>query len=255
MLDFWVKFKEIHLYVEHEVDNLIIVDDMLLLIAEESDVAGIEVDREGDVEWVKFDWDGVVERVEAYATSDVGRVEVDEEGATATGIEDSDEHDSLVGSDEDEEHEDGERRRNKFPLYNDHNYQGSLKMKLREIQRRSASEMHVNVNIDCYYRAKKIVEKMAGNHKEEFGQVWDYTHKLRSKIAGSTIKMVVQTVTVDSPPYFKRFYVCFDVLKRGWEARCGALIGLDGYFLKDPFKSEFLTTVGRDANNQIFPIA
>ncbi|MBA0704830.1 hypothetical protein Golax_017062 [Gossypium laxum] len=31
---------------------------------------------------------------------------------------DSDEHGSLVGSDEDEEHEDG-KRRSKFPLYND----------------------------------------------------------------------------------------------------------------------------------------
>ncbi|KAL1112717.1 hypothetical protein V6Z11_D02G144000 [Gossypium hirsutum] len=55
MLDFWVKFKQIDLYVEHEVDNLII---------------------------------------------------------------DSDEHGSLVGSDEDEEHEDG-KRMSKFPLYND----------------------------------------------------------------------------------------------------------------------------------------
>ncbi|MBA0700931.1 hypothetical protein Goari_022499 [Gossypium aridum] len=38
MLDFWVKFKEIHLYVEHEVDNPIIVDDMLFLTVGESDV-------------------------------------------------------------------------------------------------------------------------------------------------------------------------------------------------------------------------
>ncbi|KAL1182065.1 hypothetical protein V6Z11_A02G093300 [Gossypium hirsutum] len=28
MLDFWVKFKEIELYVEHEVDNPIIVDEI-----------------------------------------------------------------------------------------------------------------------------------------------------------------------------------------------------------------------------------
>ncbi|MBA0754869.1 hypothetical protein Gogos_020015, partial [Gossypium gossypioides] len=53
------------------------------------------------------------------------------------------------------------------------------KMKLREIQRRCAFEMHVNVTIDCCYRAKKILkEKMAGNHKEEFGLLWDYTHEL-----------------------------------------------------------------------------
>lgn len=33
------------------------------------------------------------------------------------------------------------------------------KMKLREIQRRCASEMYVNVTIDCCYRAKKIVNE------------------------------------------------------------------------------------------------
>ncbi|MBA0607377.1 hypothetical protein Godav_019688 [Gossypium davidsonii] len=65
------------------------------------------------------------------------------------------------------------------------------KMKLREIQIKCGFEMHVNVTIDCFYRAKKIVkEKMAGNHKEEFGLLWNYAHELR-------------------------YYVCFDALKRG----------------------------------------
>ncbi|KAK5845762.1 hypothetical protein PVK06_001981 [Gossypium arboreum] len=72
------------------------------------------------------------------------------------------------------------------------------KMKLREIQRRCASKMHVNVTIDCCYRAKKIVnEKMAKNHKDEFGFLWDYAHELRSKISGSTIKMTVQRAVVE----------------------------------------------------------
>lgn len=39
------------------------------------------------------------------------------------------------------------------------------------------------------------------------------------------------------------------------ESGCRPLIGLDGCFLKGPFKSKFLKSVGRDANNQIFPIA
>ncbi|PPR80947.1 hypothetical protein GOBAR_AA39768 [Gossypium barbadense] len=176
---------------------------------------------------------------------------------------DSDEHGSLVESDEDEEHEDGERRRSKFPLYNDKlkfslgmlfndgkqfksairkyskecrrqlkfiknepkrfvmrcihhcsvsfkikivtidmiaqhfevNIKDHPKLKLREIQRRCAFEMHKIVN-----------EKMAGNHKEGFGLLWDYAHELRSKMPGSTIKMIVQRVT--------GYYVCFDALKR-----------------------------------------
>ncbi|MBA0693165.1 hypothetical protein Goari_010669, partial [Gossypium aridum] len=48
-----------------------------------------------------------------------------------------------------------------------------LKMKPREIQRRCASKMYVNVTIDYCYRVKKIVnEKMVGNNKEKFGLLW-----------------------------------------------------------------------------------
>ncbi|MBA0707487.1 hypothetical protein Golax_019528, partial [Gossypium laxum] len=42
-------------------------------------------------------------------------------------------------------------------------------MKLREIQGRVASEMHVNVNMTRCRRAKNMVkDKLAGNFEEEF---------------------------------------------------------------------------------------
>ncbi|MBA0868951.1 hypothetical protein Goshw_020982 [Gossypium schwendimanii] len=66
MLDVWVKFKEIELYVEHEVDNPIIADKNFLLTTGEGDVEEVEVDREGD---------------------DEGEVQADGEGVSTTGIE------------------------------------------------------------------------------------------------------------------------------------------------------------------------
>ncbi|MBA0753859.1 hypothetical protein Gogos_021378 [Gossypium gossypioides] len=167
MLDFWVKFKEIKLYVEHKVDNPIIVDKIFLLTTREGDVEGVEVDGEGDDEGVESDGEGDLEKVESGREGEVGEVQADGEGVSATDIEvdedivmengvdnvadeyvgdfttsdgldnvaavrsggeedenktevwDSDKHGSLVGSDEGEEHEDGEKRRSKFPLYND----------------------------------------------------------------------------------------------------------------------------------------
>ncbi|KAL4291829.1 hypothetical protein GQ457_14G004970 [Hibiscus cannabinus] len=81
------------------------------------------------------------------------------------------------------------------------------KMKLKEIQRRVASEMHVNVNITRCKRAKKRVnEKLSGNFKEEFAMLWDYADELRLKNPG-------------------------------------------------PFKGELLSAIGRDANNQMYPVA
>ncbi|MBA0786621.1 hypothetical protein Gotri_025139 [Gossypium trilobum] len=168
MLDFWVKFKEIELYVEHEVDNPIIIDEIFLLTTGEGDVEGVEVYGEGDDEEVESDEaDGegmsatsievdedinmeiggyiclgstvgedndsevvadeyagdftTLDRVDNIADEYAGDFTTsdglnnvaatrsgEEEDGNETEVWDSDEHGSLVGSDEDEEHEDGE---------------------------------------------------------------------------------------------------------------------------------------------------
>ncbi|MBA0683715.1 hypothetical protein Goari_025351 [Gossypium aridum] len=45
--------------------------------------------------------------------------------------------------------------------------------------------------------------------------------------------MAVNRVTTEAPPHFKRFYVCFEALKRG------------------PFKGEMLFAVGRNGINHM----
>ena len=54
---------------------------------------------------------------------------------------------------------------------------------------------------------------------------------------------------------FRRMFICFEALKKGWKAGCRPLIGLDGSFLKGHVKGEIFVAVGKDASNQIFPIA
>lgn len=55
--------------------------------------------------------------------------------------------------------------------------------------------------------------------------------------------------------FFQRIYVCFGALKRGFLEGCRKIIGLDWCFLKGLLKGEILTTVGRGANNQMYPVA
>ncbi|XP_039028523.1 uncharacterized protein LOC120162440 [Hibiscus syriacus] len=43
--------------------------------------------------------------------------------------------------------------------------------------------------------------------------------------------------------------------KRGWKEGCRPIIGVDGCFLKGPFKGILLSVVGRDVNDQMYPIA
>ena len=54
---------------------------------------------------------------------------------------------------------------------------------------------------------------------------------------------------------FKRINVCLDVCKSTFATTCRPLIGLDGCFLKGEYGGQLLSTVGKDGNNQMFPIA
>lgn len=46
-------------------------------------------------------------------------------------------------------------------------------------------------------------------------------------------------------------YICLTAAREGFLGGCKRIIGVDGYFLK----GQLLVVVGRDRNNQIFPIA
>lgn len=55
--------------------------------------------------------------------------------------------------------------------------------------------------------------------------------------------------------FFDRFYVCYAVLRDIWRTTCRPIFGIDGCFLKTMAKGQLLAEVGRDANNQIYPLA
>ena len=50
-------------------------------------------------------------------------------------------------------------------------------------------------------------------------------------------------------------YVCLEACKSAFVTTCRPLIGLDGCFLKGEFGGQLLSVVGKDENNQMFPLA
>jgi hypothetical protein len=60
---------------------------------------------------------------------------------------------------------------------------------------------------------------------------------------------------IEDKQVFERFYVCFDVLKKGFLAGCRKVIGLDGCWFKGGNNGNLLCAIRRDANNQMYPIA
>lgn len=59
----------------------------------------------------------------------------------------------------------------------------------------------------------------------------------------------------DDQHVFRRFYMWFAACKKGFLAGCRRVKGLDGCFIKGATCGQLLCALGRDANNQIYPIA
>ncbi|XVF74327.1 hypothetical protein PTKIN_Ptkin13bG0101500 [Pterospermum kingtungense] len=91
---------------------------------------------------------------------------------------------------------------------------------------------------------------MEEKYKEEFQNLNNYAEELKATNYESTV-----IVKSDSNAVFDRMYICFGALKRGFLEGCRPIIGLDVCFLKGLVKGQLLVVVGRDGNNQMFPIA
>ncbi|XP_021716535.1 uncharacterized protein LOC110684387 [Chenopodium quinoa] len=50
-------------------------------------------------------------------------------------------------------------------------------------------------------------------------------------------------------------YVCLQPCKEGFIVGCRPILGVDGAYLRGPFPGILLTAVGKDGNNNIFPVA
>ncbi|KAK8561913.1 hypothetical protein V6N12_048968 [Hibiscus sabdariffa] len=94
-----------------------------------------------------------------------------------------------------------------------------------------------------------------GRLEDEFNKLFDYVYTLREADPNGTFDLFVQRPTPSANPIFKRLYVCFGGLKEGFKKHCRPILSLDGCYLKGDFKSEILVALGRDGNNQIFPVA
>lgn len=56
-------------------------------------------------------------------------------------------------------------------------------------------------------------------------------------------------------PVFKRLFICYEAVQKGFLAGCRPFIGLDGCYLKGPFKGVLMSAVGVYAKLQFFSVA
>ena len=129
------------------------------------------------------------------------------------------------------------------------------KMKAREIKEEVKKKFLCVVSKGQCYRAKKrAFEFLNGKLTEHYARIWDYAAEVKRSNPGSSAEVCVD-VKEDGRHVFHRIYICFKAIKEGWRRGCRRVIGLDGCFLKGQCKGELLTAIGRDGNNQVYPIA
>ncbi|XP_028944722.2 uncharacterized protein [Malus domestica] len=112
----------------------------------------------------------------------------------------------------------------------------------------------IDITKNQVYKAKRIAKKVTeGSIDEQYAKLWDYLEELKVRNPGSTI--TVKTDFQGENPVFKRLYICFAALKKGFQEGCRSIVGFDGCHIKGPHPGQILSTVGVDANNGMFPIA
>ncbi|CAN1317729.1 hypothetical protein LINPERPRIM_LOCUS30539 [Linum perenne] len=106
------------------------------------------------------------------------------------------------------------------------------------------------------YRAKKAAEDMLnGTVKEEYKNLRRYVLELIRADPSGRFILEVDPIPTEEAVYFKRIYVGFSSLRKGFLGGCRKMFGLDGCFLKGEVAGMLLAAVGKDGNNQVYPIA
>ncbi|KAK2409855.1 hypothetical protein QL285_045255 [Trifolium repens] len=82
-----------------------------------------------------------------------------------------------------------------------------------------------------------------------------YAEELKKQCKHNSITVGVERPNPTLPPRFGSFYFCFDGCKKGFIHGCRPFIGVDGCHLKTKYGGQLLIAVGRDPNDQYFPLA
>lgn len=100
--------------------------------------------------------------------------------------------------------------------------------------------------------SKKIIE---GDVDKQYANLWRHADELRMVNIGNTVKINVDRPSPSIKPRFESFYFYFDGCKKGFIHGCRPFVGVDDCHLKAKYGRQLLIVVGRDPNDQYFPLA
>ena len=136
------------------------------------------------------------------------------------------------------------------------NFRTDMNWRVGDMMHHIEEKFGIIVSKTTYYKARSMARKMfRGTLAEHYHLLPTNVEELKKVSMESTFEMILEENANDSLIIFKRLYICFDSLAQGFLVGCRRVIGLDSCFLKTATKGQLLSVVGRDGNNQMFPIA
>ncbi|CAN0908507.1 hypothetical protein LINGRAHAP2_LOCUS25324 [Linum grandiflorum] len=113
----------------------------------------------------------------------------------------------------------------------------------------------VEVTTRTCYRAKMYAKRLIeGTIMESYGKLRSYILELKRADPRGRFILEVDPTPNGDHVLFKRFFVGFSCLREGFLSACRPMFAMDGCFLKGEIKGMLLAAVGKDGNNQMFPI-
>ena len=126
----------------------------------------------------------------------------------------------------------------------------------KEIMDMIKKAFSVLVDKDFAYRVKYHAHRMLhGSMVENYTKLGSYIEALKHINPQSLVKLVTDPTRVDNANDFLRLHVCFEGLKHGWLEGCRKVICIDACFLKTFLGGQLLSAIGRDHNDQMYPIS
>ncbi|CAN1172949.1 hypothetical protein LINPERHAP2_LOCUS30367 [Linum perenne] len=95
---------------------------------------------------------------------------------------------------------------------------------------------------------------LEGSFAEQYAKLRKYVLALQKSDPEGVFALDVDPIIGEDQVKFKRLFIGFSCLKKGFLKGCRRMFGVDGCFLKGEVKSMLLSAIGKDGNNQMFPI-
>jgi hypothetical protein len=124
------------------------------------------------------------------------------------------------------------------------------------LKQKVKSKWNVDVHKSSLYRSRKLArERIYGKLSEQYHRLWDYCSTVRNTNVGSCVILMVERPMPEVPCRFQRLFISLAAMKNGFKQGCRPVIGVDACFLKGTYRGQLMAAVGRDANNNMYPIA